>query len=234
GIREIYQGEKQVLAKLSLPYSVHDTQDEYLLHPGLMDSALQSSIGLVLNSGALSDGSKAPLKPSLPFALESLEILGSCTSEMYAWVRNSGGSATSDKVQKLDIDLCDEQGNVCVKMRGFSSRVLRGDIGTSKVKDSIGTLLATPVWKERAVLSSATQQEYAEHQVLLYEMQGVDAKELQSLLPESNCVNIKSNQDQIGSRFTEYAVRSFEMIRKLLAKKQQGRVLIQILVPNTR
>ncbi|MCP5004461.1 MAG: polyketide synthase, partial [Planctomycetes bacterium] len=92
----------------------------YLLHPGLMDSAIQSSIGLVLNSGALSDGSKAPLKPSIPFALESLKILGSCTSEMYAWVRNSGGSTPSDKVQKLDIGLCDEQGNVCVQMRGLS------------------------------------------------------------------------------------------------------------------
>ncbi|MCP5005923.1 MAG: type I polyketide synthase, partial [Planctomycetes bacterium] len=43
GIREIYQGENQVLAKLSLPYSVHDTLDGYLLHPGLMDSAIQSS-----------------------------------------------------------------------------------------------------------------------------------------------------------------------------------------------
>ncbi|MCP5006316.1 MAG: hypothetical protein GY941_20620, partial [Planctomycetes bacterium] len=200
----------------------------------LMDSALQSSIGLILTHSALPDGSNEPLKPSLPFALESLKILAPCTSEMYVWVRYSAGSAPSGKVQKLDIDLCDEQGNFCIKMRGFSSRILEGEIAASKVKDSIGTLLATPVWKERAVLLSATQQEYAEHQVLLCEMQGADAKELQSLLPESNCINIKSNQDQIGSRFTEYAVRSFEMIRKLLAKKQQGRVLIQILVPNTR
>ncbi|MCP5007677.1 MAG: hypothetical protein GY941_27645, partial [Planctomycetes bacterium] len=58
GIREIYQGENQLLVRLRLPSSVHDTQDEYVLHPSLMDSALQSSIGLVLNSGALSDGSK--------------------------------------------------------------------------------------------------------------------------------------------------------------------------------
>ncbi|MCP5007965.1 MAG: polyketide synthase, partial [Planctomycetes bacterium] len=119
GIREIYQGENQVLAKLSLPSSVHDTQDDYVLHPSLMDSALQSSIGLMLNNSSLPDGSEASLNPSLPFALESLEILGSCTSEMYAWVRYSNGNTVSDKVQKLDIDLCDEQGNVCTKMRGI-------------------------------------------------------------------------------------------------------------------
>ncbi|MCP4269842.1 MAG: hypothetical protein GY777_30430, partial [Candidatus Brocadiaceae bacterium] len=118
GIREIYQGENHVLARLSLPSSVHDTQDEYVLHPSLMDAALQSSIGLMLENSTLSDSNETPPEPSLPFALKSLEILSSCTSEMYAWVRYSNGNTVSDKVQKLDIDLCDEQGNVCVKMRG--------------------------------------------------------------------------------------------------------------------
>ncbi|MCP5004629.1 MAG: SDR family NAD(P)-dependent oxidoreductase, partial [Planctomycetes bacterium] len=117
GIRELYQGENQVLARLSLPSSLKDTQSEYVLHPSLMDAALQSSIVLMLKNMTLPDGSEASLNPSLPFALESLEILASCASQVYAWVRHSGGSATSDKVKKLDIDLCDEQGIVCVRMR---------------------------------------------------------------------------------------------------------------------
>ncbi|MCP5007353.1 MAG: hypothetical protein GY941_25950, partial [Planctomycetes bacterium] len=131
GIREIYQGENQLLARLSLPSSVQDTQSEYVLHPSLMDATVQSSIGLLLKQSILSDSSETPLgmnkwpssigrwtlRPSLPFALESLEILGSCTYEMYAWVRPSDGRASSEEIQKLDIDLCDEQGKVCVKMR---------------------------------------------------------------------------------------------------------------------
>ncbi|MCP4458416.1 MAG: KR domain-containing protein, partial [Cytophagales bacterium] len=52
---------------------------------------------------------------------------------MYAWVRYSGGSALSDKIQKLDIDLCDEQGNVCVKMRGFETKELEKDYIDYKV-----------------------------------------------------------------------------------------------------
>ncbi|MCP5004444.1 MAG: zinc-binding dehydrogenase, partial [Planctomycetes bacterium] len=120
GIREIYQGEDQILARLSLPSSVKATQSEYVLHPGLMDSALQSSIGLILNNCALPDDREAPLKPSLPFALESLEIVAPCTSVMYAWVRHSSVRAQPEKVQKLDIDLCDDEGNVCVKMRGLT------------------------------------------------------------------------------------------------------------------
>ncbi|MCP5002839.1 MAG: SDR family NAD(P)-dependent oxidoreductase, partial [Planctomycetes bacterium] len=162
GIRKIYQEENQLLAKISLPSSVQDTQSEYVLHPSLMDSALQSSIVLILKNSTLSDSSEAPpgikkwpQRPSLPFALEFLEILTPCTSEMYAWVRYSGGGTPSDKVQKLDIDLCDEQGNVCVKMRGFSSRVLEGELGTLQqmpVADTtheetrIGLQSFVPVW----------------------------------------------------------------------------------------
>ncbi|MCP5002908.1 MAG: thioester reductase, partial [Planctomycetes bacterium] len=130
-IQKIYQGENQVLARLSLPSSVYDTQGEYVLHPSLMDSAHQSSIGLMLKQEVLPDGSQsvsfwseAPIKSSLPFALESLETLASCTSEMYAWVRHSGGSAPSNKIQKLDIDICDEQGNICVKMQGLTLQEL--------------------------------------------------------------------------------------------------------------
>ncbi|MCP4274494.1 MAG: polyketide synthase, partial [Gammaproteobacteria bacterium] len=39
GIREIYQGENHVLVKLRLPSSVQDTQNDYVLHPSLMDAA---------------------------------------------------------------------------------------------------------------------------------------------------------------------------------------------------
>ncbi|MCP4273685.1 MAG: SDR family NAD(P)-dependent oxidoreductase, partial [Gammaproteobacteria bacterium] len=222
GILEIYQGENHVLAKLRLPSSVQDTQNDYVLHPSLMDAALQSSIGLIRNNEVLPDSSEAPLKPSLPFALESLEILCSCTFEMYAWVHYSGDSVTTDNVQKLDIDLCDEQGNICVKMRRFTFRILGGEIGVPKVKESIGTLLATPVWKEKDVLSSATKQVYAGRQVLVCEISGINARELQFLIPGSHCENLKSEELQIGSRFFEYAVRCFEIIREVLEKKPQG------------
>src|SRR5262249_3261711 len=35
-------------------------------------------------------------------------------------------------VVKLDIDLCDEQGRVCVRMAGFSPRELRGELGEGR------------------------------------------------------------------------------------------------------
>ncbi|MBN4053213.1 SDR family NAD(P)-dependent oxidoreductase, partial [bacterium AH-315-L15] len=155
GIEMVYVGPGQVLAKLSLPTSVSDTQDQFVLHPSLMDSALQASVGLVSGDSMLSD-IKAPLKPSLPFALQELEILGSCPSRMWALIRYSEGSAAGDKVQKLDIDLCDETGIICVRMKGFSLRVLEGEIQTNNMSKAtpsepsieplVGTIMLTPVW----------------------------------------------------------------------------------------
>jgi len=46
-----------------------------------------------------------------------MEIFGTCSNEMVAWVRYSQGSSSRDTVQKLDLDLCDEQGKVCIKIK---------------------------------------------------------------------------------------------------------------------
>ncbi|MCP4458664.1 MAG: hypothetical protein GY816_11665 [Cytophagales bacterium] len=150
GIREIYQGKNQILAKLSLPSFAQDAKDDYVLHPCLMDSALQSSIGLIIINSALPDGSETtpsisrwPQRLSLPIALESLEILAPCTPEMYAWVRYLDGSTLFDKVQKPDIDLCDKQGNICVKMRGVEYKNEALDFITQK--EGSTSLITPPV-----------------------------------------------------------------------------------------
>ncbi|HZI56808.1 MAG TPA: polyketide synthase [Verrucomicrobiae bacterium] len=121
GITALYLGEKQVLAQLRLPAITATSQLEYVLHPSLMDSAMQASIGLLIDVNQVSS------KPYVPFALESLSIMSACTREMAAWVRYSEGSTPGDRIIKLDIDLCDHQGNICVQMRGFAPRMLDGE-----------------------------------------------------------------------------------------------------------
>lgn len=151
GIEQVYVGQGEVLAKLSFPSSVSQTKNQFFLHPSLMDSALQASIALIMN---LDDtNGKASLNPVLPFALGELEVLGSCsTSTMWSFVRYSDGSKAGDKVKKLDIDICDERGNVCARIKEFTLRVLEGDLQTSSVPDMVssealvGTLMLKPVW----------------------------------------------------------------------------------------
>ncbi|WP_455902226.1 beta-ketoacyl synthase N-terminal-like domain-containing protein, partial [Serratia proteamaculans] len=191
GIQEIYQGEEQVLAQLALPPAVLGTQQDYLLHPSLMDAALQSSIGLILHNTQQQEGEA--LQVTLPFALDSLAVIAACSQKMYAWVRRSDAASAekaAKRVQKLDIDLCDEQGQVCVRMRGFSSRVLEKDVGVTYAKDDMqktGTLFAKPVWQAAPVAETQPPQSYAEHHVMLCGLEAVQPDELSALIPAGQC-----------------------------------------------
>lgn len=148
GVEEIYVGAGHVLAKLSLPSRVSATQHQFVLHPSIIDAALQAAVGLTPD---LNDFNLA-----LPFALEELEVCGPCTSRMWTLIRYSDGSSSLDAIQKLDVDLCDEQGTICVRMRGFSFRVLKGapepghqqDAASSEraVGPSVGLTMMSSVW----------------------------------------------------------------------------------------
>jgi polyketide synthase PksN len=125
GVKSLYRGRRQVLAQLVLPACVDNTQADYVLHPSMLDSALQASLGLVASLDEL------PSRPSLPFALDCLRVFSGCTKELYAWVRVSGDSGDSagrgespSELTKTDIDLFDDRGTVCVQMHGLASRVL--------------------------------------------------------------------------------------------------------------
>ena len=129
GIAALYQRKNQVLAQLHLPQSVSSTQHDYILHPSLLDSALQASIGLTVDTNSFSS------RPPVPFALNSLRQLSKCENEMFAWVRTSESGARESKA--LDVDLCDRQGNICVQMRGFVSRTLGSEAGSLQSEDCL-------------------------------------------------------------------------------------------------
>ena len=139
-VEQVWQGTGETLAALRLPAAVSDSLDSFVLHPSLMDGALQSALGL------LDDPQAVPDRPSLPFALESLRVLSACTPEMQAWIRQAPGSRPGDAVSRLDIDLCDVQGQVCVQLRGFSSRTL----GPASAP-ATGLVMARPAWRAQAL-----------------------------------------------------------------------------------
>ena len=131
GLQEMYIGKGQVLARISLPDVVSNTLNQFHLHPCLIDSALHASIGFsvseILKLGdeadpsSLADGSQ---KAFVPFALQEAEIFGPCETQMWSLVRYSDHMGANRKVQKVDIDICDGQGSVRVRLKGFSSRIM--------------------------------------------------------------------------------------------------------------
>ncbi|MBC9915659.1 polyketide synthase, partial [Chitinophaga varians] len=102
----IHRGEEELLAQLKLPAAVAGHAG-YMLHPVMMEGALQAGIALVT---ALS----RPLRFDV---VDTVRIFRDCPQEMFAWARHAANG--------VDIDLCDGEGNICVQLLGvyFGERV---------------------------------------------------------------------------------------------------------------
>ncbi|TQS00534.1 SDR family NAD(P)-dependent oxidoreductase [Paenibacillus ottowii] len=155
-VEKMYTRPGKVLAKLALPSMLSDSADSYVLHPSLMDAALHASIGLIMGQDGGMPGSTAQDTAHMPFALQEIEIHGGCTSTMWSLIQYSEGSQKENKVQKLNIDLCDEEGNVCVRITGLSTRALDGDFRSEHAQGAVtgdhaadplaGSVMLIPKW----------------------------------------------------------------------------------------
>ncbi len=219
GVQRILQGEQELLVEIALPELLASSASEYVLHPSVMDSTLQAAMALIVQrSGA----GQAPI----PFALESLHIYAACSQQMRAWVRYAAGSRLDERVVKLDIDLCDANGKLCVQMRGFSSRLLQHTIGSAKPlaasASDIGCLLAVPEWQPSSLAATSNIQ-YSAQQVLLCDLSAsIDNALLHQAQLDHN----------LAQRYTACALAAFAQCQSLLANKEQGKVLLQIVLPD--
>jgi polyketide synthase PksN len=224
GIERLYIGTNQVLAKLALASTVAATREQFGMHPGLMDAAFQAAIGLRL--GGNESGNEPPLKPALPFALEELQVIKSHAPLMWALIRSRGGIKPQDSVHKLDIELADEQGHVCLRMRGFSTRTWEGGMDTA----SLGTLLLQPAWREKAVGRAAADPGYGRHLAIFCEPEQLSPERLDAGMKEVSCLILQSPRPEAGERFQTYAAQVFQEIQNILKAKPKDRALIQVVV----
>jgi len=221
-ITAIHRGAGQVLAYLRMPAAAEPVGSDYVLHPSLMDGALQAAVGLL-------DDLSAPNEPRLPFELETLRVMSPCTGSMAAWVRHVSGNPASGDVVRLDIDLCDDRGNVCVQMRGLASRALGRDISPAVAQASTGSLLATPVWQAGGVEMFSPQ--LVERHTILCELANVEVERLASLLPLSECLSSDPQEgESIAERYTRCALACFEHIQSIFLDEREGKVLVQVVV----
>ncbi|ODS25134.1 hypothetical protein AB835_00255 [Candidatus Endobugula sertula] len=125
GIQDIYANNHQVLARLVIPASVLHTQDQFIMPPSLMDSALQAHIGL--ESHAWTSNS-VNLSLYVPFAVDTIDVIAACTANMWVWIRYClpQEQNINKPFKKLNMDLCDDKGKVCIKIRGLSLKRITG------------------------------------------------------------------------------------------------------------
>ncbi|AEI40435.1 SDR family NAD(P)-dependent oxidoreductase [Paenibacillus mucilaginosus] len=227
GIRQVNTKDGRVLAQLCLPDAAAEAGKGFILHPSLMDSALQATLALMLRPGK---GDSETLTPGLPFALGELEIYGNLPPEAWVLIRYSEGSRPGDRVQKLDIDLIGDNGLVCVRMKGFSTRTLESPAQPSSDAEPIDVLLLEPVWNELPA-AEGTVQAYEKHLIVLCETGAGSVPHLRSRLSSARCLVLGAGPASVGERFAAHCTRIFEEVRALLAEKSRGKVLVQIVIP---
>jgi acyl transferase domain-containing protein/NADPH:quinone reductase-like Zn-dependent oxidoreductase/acyl carrier protein len=219
----LYIGLDQALGKLSLP-AISDNPQYYVLHPGLIDAALQSTIGLLINRNIDNNHS---FNAAIPYVLEELQLLSKCTPNMWTLVK------LSEKSQSLDIDICNEKGDICVRIKGYISKIYNDKV--EKAAENDGTLLLKPSWQQQALLTNNTKIDYHRHFLILVESENIFKADIEKVLPNVYCLELKKadvdSTQPIEQRFISYATTIFGLIKKIIKEKSNEKVLFQIVVP---
>ncbi len=218
-IEEIHLGQSSILTKLTLPSVVSDTLNDYMLHPSLLDGALQSIMGLNLKKGAKD--------PSLPFALEKMDMYQPCTSTMWVHASHKSENETNGKIQKYDLNLYNDTGALCFQLSGFTSRTLK--IGNT----DHACLLLSPYWKQKAI---SVQREEAVNDLsstlLLCGMPAGKAAEVDVQTPASlEVLEVGEYPGDTATAYVHFAKAAFEAVRKVLQGDLSNRGVFQIMVP---
>ena len=227
GLETVWVGENQVLAKLSSPATVSHTRNQFVLHPSLVDAALQSVIALnIKNHQQLIKEDRNLL---MPFALKELEIIRHCTPTMWAAIKyhcdTSGAPAT------LDLEMFDDAGRICARLKRLSSRPVSRVYKPNSVP-SAEKVVVCPAWQEKRATESATTVQYSQRLILLCGVEETVQSRIETGINNARCLSLRSNSRGIANRFETYLVRVFTELKPLLENKPIGNILVQIVLQN--
>lgn len=222
GLETLYAGKRELLAKLRLPGSAAHGQAPYLLHPGVLDAAIQATVGFLME--------EAEPKALVPFALEELSLAHDRPCPAWAVVRPAQGKAPGKGMKKLDIDLCDEYGQVCIRMKGLTVREWKASPADQSRSE---LMLWSPEWEERAAVA-ASGVNYDRHLVLVCGTGIPEASGLRSQMAgiagQSEWLSLAADGRSGQANYSDYALQTLDALKRIMAASSAGRVLVQLLV----
>ena len=148
GLQTLYIGEdgagSHALALLQVPASIRASVDSYVLHPSLLQGALQAAMSWMRETSG-----QAP--PPLLRSVKSLQIFGRLSEPAYALIRRATQSAA------FDIQISDSQGTIRACLRGVEFTELPAKIAapiaappTANQSTSVQLMTFQEQWKEQA------------------------------------------------------------------------------------
>ena len=116
-IQEILVGDGFALSRLRIDDRMKADYGQFVLHPSMIDGALQTVAGLA--------GGVDAVAPHVPFALDEVEIVHPIPQHCHALATFAdGGEPSRAGIRKFDIRLLNEDGDVLVAMRNLYVRAL--------------------------------------------------------------------------------------------------------------
>ncbi len=220
---QVYIGQDLVLAKLSLPSGMANTGGLFVVHPFMASAALQMPLYLLSNNENIMRFTGIDSrKKILPTAIDRLQIFRECPSDMWALVRHGRGNQIDHRAHKYDIDLCDEAGRICVRIKGVSYKE------AETCEQPLGAMMLQPFWKEQAVGEETITTDHERHVIILCETDAIAALHVETSLTGVECITLQARMEEVDRRFETYAVQVFEKIQGILINKPKGKVLVQI------
>lgn len=110
-ITGIYQGAGQILVEMILPDNASDYATQFTLQPAMLDASLQA-----IKTVQELDGSHMFMTV---LKLEEVEVFSKCTSRMWSLVKYSQDICDGENKLKLDLELCNEEGELCIRIKGL-------------------------------------------------------------------------------------------------------------------
>jgi probable biosynthetic protein (TIGR04098 family) len=191
GITSIYYNADEVLSKISLPVS-----EEFVLPPGLLDSAVQTVMGLSFGF----DKNK-PLV--LPFSVKEVNIYGRLPRTFWSYARRNNKQGA---VATYDVQLLDESGKVLVDFKEFfplPADQQQSAAHATEHATQYNSLLYVPVW-DRIKTNGAIFSKDGKHLLLKGDADNETANELKRILLQQHCVVEESMAlHEIGEGITD-------------------------------
>jgi acyl transferase domain-containing protein len=114
-LQEIYINGAFALSKLEIPDHLKGDFDQFILHPSIIDGALQTIAALA--------GGADSTTPHVPFALDEVEIVHALSQTCYAYAEYADSQMRNHKgARKFNIRILNESGMVLITLRNLYVR----------------------------------------------------------------------------------------------------------------
>ncbi|WP_440201282.1 SDR family NAD(P)-dependent oxidoreductase [Bacillus thuringiensis] len=202
-INHIYFNEKEALAEIQIAKEIQASAKDFLLHPSLLEGALQTA-GYLVNTVMQTTNTY------LPFALGKLEIYGELPEKCYAY---ASLSATEGNVMKMSVILLDESGQVLVKITDYTVRSM---LGKKKNKE----IYYRPTWEKNEGRIGQYNVEspiilFDKDEELFYELQSKEDKKVLLIKPGNTFKHLEDNIFEINPVEEEDYKKLFQYFKNI-------------------